>query len=240
MPRFVLRLFISNLIIFTGLSLVITPLINADQSYSTLKQNNVANIAFSYTTLFEHRAELAEQAWLKSGNKILAEKSLESQRGDIFGQVDFRALPDVSRFYYSNSVVNACSIARVSHLSQQKAYLYLNSQFYFAKAKDKGETKAEYNWWGAYNNQKNIKLGIGNYNNNQSGEFSFSFFFEGVNGEEFDGTAAVNDDQKTAEYMDLVFTISDDSQNIVVTQPNPAADGSERQIFLGAYTRSED
>lgn len=90
-------------------------------------------------------------------------------------------------------------------------------------------------WWGEYSFDT-AYLGIGNYNGH-----SFQFFFNIDNGETFEGVAAVYEDNVfQAEYMDLIFTLSNDSEIVTITQGENREDKEERAVFVGTYQRKAD
>ena len=88
-------------------------------------------------------------------------------------------------------------------------------------------------WWGEYHTDSAI-LGVSNY----SGE-SFLFSLEEDGGGKLDGAAGVDPQNPySAEYMDLVFSLSDDAGTIVVTQTGDREDKAQRAAFVGEYHRA--
>lgn len=87
-------------------------------------------------------------------------------------------------------------------------------------------------WWGEYQSDT-ATLGISNYRGQ-----SFRFKFQADDGAEFDGVAAVYEDNPfQAEYMDLVFELSKDTQMVMVMQIEDREDKAERSEFVGKYNR---
>jgi hypothetical protein len=99
---------------------------------------------------------------------------------------------------------------------------------------DPGDTK-DPAWWGEYTCvDANFSIGVSNYDGK-----SFLFNFSNLrNGEYFyDGAAAINpDDNFTAEYGELSFTLSEDFNVIDISAP----DSSEWAHLSGKYERIED
>lgn len=95
---------------------------------------------------------------------------------------------------------------------------------------DKDKIVAE--WWG---NFRSGDITFSSYNYNGK---SYRFLFYGDDISEFDGVAAVYVDNKfQAEYMDMVFTLSEDMQIVTVTQVEDRQDKEERDQFIGQYYR---
>lgn len=92
--------------------------------------------------------------------------------------------------------------------------------------------QAEAAWWGEYRSEK-AGLGIVNYTGH-----SFHFQLTAYSGEKLDGVAAILEEHAfTAEYMDLLFTLSMDSQTVTVTQTENREDQAQRAALTGTYLR---
>ncbi len=99
----------------------------------------------------------------------------------------------------------------------------------------KTKNYSDANWWGTYRSNEVI-LGVTGYNGK-----NFVFTFETNNGEKFDGIAAVYEDNKfIAEYMDIIFELSQDSELIIAKQIGNGNDKKEHEIFAGEYYRQDD
>ncbi|MDR0620661.1 MAG: hypothetical protein LBJ61_02095 [Deltaproteobacteria bacterium] len=98
------------------------------------------------------------------------------------------------------------------------------------------------NWSGAFHNASDNKvLNIGNYDINPEGIGNFAFFLSAMEDQEFDGVAALDgNDSRTADYMDLRFTLSPDDNSITVTIVNPQNDSATRVVFADTYTRTDN
>ncbi|MDR2352847.1 MAG: hypothetical protein LBF22_06725 [Deltaproteobacteria bacterium] len=118
---------------------------------------------------------------------------------------------------------------------------YMGSAFYAAHNDLIGDMSEVYNWWGAFRSADNDNtLHISNLDINQEGIGNFSFTIISKEGEEFGGVAAIADDSSTADYMDLVFKITKDSNSISISQENPQSEAATRKVFSGNYSRADD
>ena len=103
-------------------------------------------------------------------------------------------------------------------------------------AKDETGDDVDYSWWGSYiNEQENKTISISNYTGT-----TLLFTITTMAGESIDGAAPVSGDHKTAEYMDLIFSISEDSDTITVSIPERRSDSASRDIFKDVYSRTEN
>lgn len=94
------------------------------------------------------------------------------------------------------------------------------------------ELGAEPAWWGEYECEDAL-LGIVNYDG-----AGFQFLFMGAAGSEYDGFAAIiSDDGFMAEYGDLLFTLSSDSESITVELAPGGGEGSPYEAYCGEYYR---
>ncbi len=155
--------------------------------------------------------------------------------------------------YYSMDGWKTLKLKDMSFISEIPPDLqYMGSPFFFAHSDVKGEDdnvtqgdppentiqadppeegfSGEASWWGFYLNESDNKsLNISNFNGS-----SFSFQLNAIDGDTFEGSAAV--DGNVAEYMDLVFVYNGDE--ISVTLSEQRDDSYEREIFVDLYYRT--
>ena len=149
----------------------------------------------------------------------------------------------VTEIYYT---MEGGAELRLEGLSPVSAFTldtpYMGSGFYYAHADLRGhDSNDEINdnmeddgaqWWGTFLNLQETKsLYMVNFNGN-----SFLFGFETMDGLTFDGTAAV--EGRLAYYMDLMFVIDMDGEEISVSFSEQRDDSHEREPFTGIYFRN--
>lgn len=97
------------------------------------------------------------------------------------------------------------------------------------------------NWLGEYINEaENKSLIIGHVDINQEGISYFNFLISTMDGDEFEGTAAISEEKNIAEYMDLEFVLSDDNESVIINMIESRKDKAEREMFVDIYYRSEN